>query len=149
MVNNNNNGPMHWSLTGLNSPVFQYQYNWRPSADLFNLDGRFHTLWEHGIDYWLTNNKKTKENRQNYYSWKYIRHVQDVCLNKRPSYSKNAMDQPNDLKREAFYIELITLGAEKYFKYDIKNYVDLGGCWKTAETASICIILLIIHSPIE
>ena len=75
--------------------------------------------------------------------------MQDVCLNKRPSYSKNAMDQPNDLKTEAFYIKVITLGAEKYFKYDIKNYVDIGGCLKTAEAASICIILLIIHSPIE
>ena len=147
---------MHWSLIGLNSPVFQnecnYQYNWRPSADLFNLDGRFHTLWEHGIAKLLAhNNKKNKENRQNYYSWKYIRNVQDVCLNKRPliSYCKNAMDQPNDLKREAFYTKVITLGAEKYFKYDIKNYVDIGGCLKTAEAASICITLLIIHSPIE
>ena len=58
------------------------------------------------------------------------------------------MDQPNDLKREAFYIEVITLGAEKYFKYDIKNYVDIRGCLKTAAASSICIILLIIHSPI-
>lgn len=102
------------------------------------------------LNYWLTTTTtKTKENRQNYYSWKYIRHVQDVCLNKRPSYSKNAMDQPNDLKREAFYIKVITLGAERYFKYDLKNYVDIGGCLKTAEAASICIILLIIRSPIE
>ena len=69
------------------------------------------------LNYWLTT-KKNKENRQNYYSWKYIRNVQDVCLNKRPliSYCKNAMDQPNDLKREAFYTKVITLGAEKYFK---------------------------------
>ena len=73
----------------------------------------------------------------------------DVCLKIGPSYSENVMDQPNDLKREAFYIEVITLEAEKYFKYDIKNYVDIGGCLKTAKTASICIILLIIHSPIE
>ena len=73
----------------------------------------------------------------------------DVCLKIGPSYSKNVMDQPNDLKREAFYIEVITLEAEKYFKYDIKNYVDIGGCLKTAEATSICIILLIIHSPIE
>lgn len=64
-------------------------------------------------------------------------------------HSKNAMEKPNDLKREAFYIKVITLGAEKYFEYDIKNYVDIGGCLKTAEAASICIILLIIHSPIE
>ena len=75
--------------------------------------------------------------------------MQDVCLKKGPSYSKNVMDQPNDLKREAFYIEVIMLGAEKYFKYHVKNYVDIGGCLKTAEAASICIILLIIHSPIE
>ena len=56
--------------------------------------------------------------------------MQDVCLNKRPSYSKNSMDQPNDLKREALCITVFTLGAEKYFKYDIKNYVDIGGCLK-------------------
>lgn len=96
--------------------------------------------WNCYINYWITTTKP-KENRQNQYSWKNIR------LNKRPSYSKNAMDQPNDLKREAFYIGVITLVAEKYFKYDIKNYVDIGGCLKTAEAASICIFFLSYTVP--